>query len=242
MVKAAMGRERGSEGPGAERTYRSFLGRMLLERGSISEQQLQEAVERRERVAEATGEAIRLEEWLLNSGLLSETALTRAISAQWNCPVFSLSETHPEEMTSAFPPFLSEALGALPVRISAGKLLYLAFFERIDRSLSYAVERITGLRVTTGIAREGEFRREQAQFLSGRAPKVRFLEAEDRGALADGLAAFLEQQRPIDARLVRVHELWWLRIWRREPRVRALPECEAVEDLLATGGGGSGGH
>jgi hypothetical protein len=85
---------------------------MLLEQGRLSEQQLREAIESRKRNAEATGEAVRLEDWLLSSGILNETALTRAISAQWNCPVFSLSANRQEEVGATLPPFLAEALGA----------------------------------------------------------------------------------------------------------------------------------
>jgi hypothetical protein len=234
MVEAAIGREGPGDESGAAWTHRIPLSLMLLEQGGISKEQLREAG--RQSAAGAAGEAIRLEEWLLNSGLLSEAALTRAISAQWNCPVFSLPGGLSASMASAVPPFLSEALGALPVGISGGKLLYLAFSERIDRSLSYAVEHVTGLRVAAGIARESEFRREQARFLAGGAPAARFLEAEDLHGVARGMAAWIERERPIRARLARVHELWWLRIWRTAQGGAALPAPEAVEDLLATVG------
>ncbi|HEY1808287.1 MAG TPA: hypothetical protein VGG42_06975 [Acidobacteriaceae bacterium] len=215
------------------------LSLILLQQGRISEEQLREAKRDRPCADGTSGEGAGLESWLLNSGLLSEAALTRAISAQWNCPVFSVSENRPEEMGSAIPPFLSEALGALPVRVSGGKLLYLAFSGPIDRSLSYAVEHITGMRIAAGVARASEFRREQTRFLSGHSPRTRFLEAEDRRALAGGIAAWLEREQPVEARLARIHQLWWLRIWRREPGGGALPACEAVEDLLAMVGGGS---
>lgn len=237
MVEAAIGREGRDGAPEAgERKHRIPLGLMLLEQGRLSERQLREAVEGQRRAAEATGEAIRLKDWLRNSGLLSEAALTRAISAQWNCPVFSLAGSRSEEMASVLPPFLAEALGALPVRVSGSRLLYLAFSERIDRSLSYAVEHITGLQVAAGMARESEFRHEQARFRSGEAPKTRFLEAGDRRALAREMAAWMEEEQPVAARLARVHEVWWLRIWRRAQPGASLSAREAVEDLLATVG------
>lgn len=236
MVEAAIGRERHGDGPGAEWTHRIPLGLMLLEQGRISEEQLRQASQSRQSAVDADGEAMGLEEWLLNSGLLTEAALTRAISAQWNCPVFSLPENRTVEMASPIPPFLLEALGALPVSVSGGKLLYLAFSERIDRSLTYAVEHVTGLQVAAGIARESELRREQVRVLSAGAPRTRFLEGEDLRALAGAMAAWIEEERPVEARLARVHEIWWLRIWRKEARGAALPAGEAVEDLLATVG------
>jgi len=230
MVGAAVHREGRGEARAAGWTHRVPLRLMLLEQGRISEEQLRQAGRR---PADREREAAELEEWLLHSGVLGEAALTRAISAQWNCPVFSLSATRPAEVAAAIPGFLAEALGALPVAVAGGRLLYLAFAQGIDRSLSYAVEHMTGLRVASGIARESEFRREQARFLAGRLPRARFLEARDRSALAQKMADWIEEERPIDARLARVHEQWWLRIWRREEPATVLPACEAVEDLLA---------
>lgn len=239
MVEAAIGREGQGDGQGS-RAWRPRipLGLMLLEQGRLSEQQLREALESRKHTAESTGEAVRLEDFLLNSGILNEAALTRAISAQWNCPVFSLAAARHEGMGATIPPFLAEALGALPVRISGGRLLFLAFSERIDRSLSYAVEHMTGLQVAAGIARESEFRREQARFLSGPSPLTRLLEAADRRALTREMVAWIEAEQPADARLARVHGMWWLRIWPREAAGAPLPLFDGVKDLLATVGRG----
>jgi hypothetical protein len=240
MVEAAMAREGHGDGWESEWRHRIPLRLMLLEQGRISEERLRQAGQVGQRAVEAGEEGMPLEEWLLSSGLLSEAALARAIGAQWNCPVFSLPESRSEETMAAIPPFFAEALGALPVRVSGGRLLYLAFSERIDRSLSYAVERVTGLRVAAGIARESEFRREQARFLQAPAPRTIFLQAADRRALAGEMAAWIEKEQPVEARLARVHELWWLRIWRRAQGSAALPDCAGVEDLLATVGGRDG--
>jgi hypothetical protein len=233
MVEEAVAREGSSEGQGSGAAVpRIPLGLMLLEQGQLSEQQLRQALESHRRLAEATGEAMRLEDWLLTSGLLSEAAVTRAISAQWNCPVFVLSGSRTEETASTLPRFLAEAMGVLPVRISGEKSVCLAFSERIDRSLSYAVEHMTGLQVAAGVARESEFRREQARFLSRPSPKSRFLEVKDRQSLAREMSAWIEAEQPIEARLARVHEIWWLRIGRRGSDSRLVGG--AVEDLLAT--------
>jgi hypothetical protein len=48
------------------------------------------------------------------------------------------------------------------------------------------------------------------------------------------MAAWMEKEQPIDARLARVHEMWWLRIWPGAPRGAALPVCDGIRDLLAT--------
>ena len=221
--------------------HRIPLRLMLLEQGGISAEQLRRAGGDEPAGARAGGGNERLEEWLHSSGVLSEAALTRAISAQWSCPVFSLSATsRSQDLGAAIPAFLADALGALPVRVSAGRLLYVAFLHRVDRSLSYAIEHVTGLRIAAGMARESEFRREQARFLLERSPKTRFVEAEDRGVLAQKMAAWIEREQAVEARLARIHEMWWLRIWRGEQRGTPLPAWDTVEDLLATAGPAGG--
>jgi hypothetical protein len=212
------------------------MGLMLIEQGRITPEQLRAALESQQRMAVETGETVRLGEWLVRSGVLGEPALTRALSAQWNCPVFSLEGYRPQEVAAAMPRFLSEAFGALPVRLAGGKLLYMAFSGSIDRSLSYALERIGGLRVTAGIAPDSEFGRAQARFLETAAPRARFLEAANSRVLARTIARLIESEKPAEARLARIHDYYWLRMFRGASRRPGLPPTEAVEDLLCTMG------
>jgi hypothetical protein len=134
------------------------------------------------------------------------------------------------------PRFLSEAFGALPVRAAAGRVLYVAFSGRIDRSLSYALERMTGMRVAAGLARDSEFAGAQAEFLGTPAPATRFLEAASSWVLVRAIAERIESERPVEARLARIHDTYWLRLWRRGADGQGLPVPGAVEDLLATVG------
>ena len=230
-VAAAVERESQS-GPGGERSHRLPVGLILLEQGSITEEQLRAALAGQQRRAAETGEAIRLGRWLLDSGLLSETALTRALSAQWSCPILSLEGSRSAEMGTALPRLFAEALGALPVRAAGRRLLTLAFSGRIDRSLAYAVERMSRMRVVAGIARESEFLREQTRFFAAPAPATRCLEAESLRALSGAIAAGLEREKPVEARLARVHDFWWLRLWRRIPGEEGLPASNDVEDQI----------
>ncbi|HEX4312296.1 MAG TPA: hypothetical protein VHZ25_19845 [Acidobacteriaceae bacterium] len=235
LVASALRREMDG-GDSARYPHRVPMGLMLVEQGKITAQQLHEALDGQRRAAEETGEAMRLGEWLLRSGVLSEPALTHALSAQWNCPVFSLENDHPEEMTTAMPGFLSDAFSAVPVRTAAGRLLYLAFSGRIDRSLSYAVERMTGMAVSAGIATDSEFRSAQERFLATEAPPTRFLEAASSWVLARTITKMIESFKPVEARLARIHNFFWLRMWRDGDEGHGLPARGAVEDLLATVG------
>lgn len=237
LVALAVRREMDGGDTAPPSPHRLPMGLMLVEQGRITAGQLHQALRAQQRAREETGEAARLGEWLIRSGVLGETALTHALSAQWNCPVFSLGNYGPEEVAVSMPRFLSEALGALPVRAVAGKLLYVAFNGRIDRSLSYAIERMTGMRVAAGLARDSEFEGAQSLFLKVAAPRTRFLEAASSWVLVRAITRLIEAEKPVEARLVRIHDYYWLRIWRRGSTGPGLPECRAVEDLLATVGG-----
>ena len=235
LVAAAVRREMdGSDVAPAPHAHRVPLGLLLLERGRITPAQLRAAVEGQKNAD--PGETLRLGEWLLRSGVLSERALTQARSAQWNCPVFSLANDRPGELAAAMPAFLAEAFGALPIRTSAGKLLYVAFTGQLDRTLSYALERMTGLRVVAGIAADAEFAAAREKFLAAPGPRTRFVEAASSWVLVRTLTKVLETARPVEARLVRIHEHFWLRIWRRAQKGPGLPPPGEVEDLLATVG------
>jgi hypothetical protein len=239
LVAAAVRREMdGGISISAFRQHRVPMGLMLVEQGRITPEQLRAALDGQQRAAKETGETVRLGEWLLRSGVLAERALTRALSAQWNCPVYSLGSYRPEEVAASMPRFLSEAFGALPVRVAGGKLLYVAFSGRIDRSLSYALERIGGMRVTAGIAPDSEFERAQVRFLETPAPRARFIEAASSWVLARTITRLIESEKPLDARLARIHDYYWLRMFRRAAPGSGLPPSEAVEDLLFTVGTG----
>jgi hypothetical protein len=233
-VRSAVRRE-SAMGDAAPYRHRIPLGLLLVDQGQITPEQLQEAGLHREPGGATAADSLRLGRWLVDSGILSETALARALSAQWNCPVFS-GAFRPRDVASALPRFLSAELGALPLRVTGGRLLSLAFRTQISRSLAYALERMLGLRVFSGIMRDSEFREAQAQFLDTPGPRAHLLETSSRDALVGEVVRRIEEQGPAEARLVEVHDAWWLRLWRRPPAGRGLPASDDVEDILCTVG------
>ncbi|MFP5227002.1 MAG: hypothetical protein ACLGXA_05190 [Acidobacteriota bacterium] len=231
LARAVRREMNGGDTPQGSWSHRVPMGLMLIEQGRITPDQLESALRAQRREAEF-GETPRLGEWLLRSGVLSEPALTRALSAQWNCPVLSLAAFQPSETAAVMPSLFSEIFDAVPVWSAGGGRLHLAFAGRLDRSLSYAVERMTGLPVAAGIARDSEFRRAQEKLLAGQGATVRHLEAADSWALVRAMTRWIEEARPVESRLVRVHDYYWLRIWRRRPGPGPTSR-EDVEDLTA---------
>jgi hypothetical protein len=237
MIRAAVRREGlAAMETNPPRGHRVPIGLVLVEQGRISLDQLHRALT--DRAAAGAEASLRIGEWLVSSGVLDETAVTAGLSAQWRAPVFSLRDYEPERMAPALPGLLSEAFGVLPLGQAEGGFLCLAFDGKIHRSLGYGLERMLGLQVLSGIAPDSEFRAARSRFGHLRGPATTLIEAADAEALVRAVTGELEREKPADSRLVRIHEYFWLRLWRhgRQSGTRAVPED--VEDLIATVAGG----
>jgi hypothetical protein len=217
--------------------HRVPLGLSLLSRGAITQEQLRSALD-----AQKKAGAGRLGEWLIRQKSVDEEQIARALSSQWNCPVLAGAPHDPAAMAPALPRLLIDSFGAVPLRTAGRELLYVAFEERIDRCFVLAAERMLGLKVEAGVLRDSEFRRAQQDVLRAGFPKVRLLEAANMRGLIHVFTAMLEERKAVRSQIVRVHDYYWLRIW-RNPEVtegsRVLPATEDVEDMvcsLAAGG------
>jgi hypothetical protein len=153
--------------------------------------------------------------------------------------VLPLAGWQPEAVAAALPRFLAGAVGALPVRVAGGRLLYVAFSSGVDRALSYALQRILGMRVSAGVARDSEFAAAEARYLETPGPRTRLIEAANGSVLARTVAKLVERERPVEARLVRVHDYYWLRMWTRAAGPEALSVCTGIEDAICRVAGNS---
>jgi len=228
QVAAALGRELGGRtGPPEPHRHRVPLGLEMLEQGWITAAELRTALARQR----AAGEG-RIGRWLRSQGV-SEQLITRALGVQWSCPVFSADGCGSESLTALVPRLFVDAFGALPMWVGAERILYLGFEDRLDPSLALAIERVTGLRVECGLVEESIFRRAQERALEARYPAVELVEAGSEAALAQAMTKAIERARPVESRLVRVHDCMWLRMELR-PQRRALPGLDAVADLIGS--------
>jgi len=150
---------------------------------------------------------------------------------QWSCPVLGIEFHDAEGMTPVLPRFFANASGALPLRVAAGKILYMGFESRPDPVLALAVERMTGLRVETGLVAGSLFRAAHTRLLSAAFPRVELIETASELALIHSMVRAVERLQPVESRLVRVHECLWLRMWLR-PQRTPVPEPDAIEDLV----------
>ena len=229
QVKAALRREMVVRSVLREsHRHRIPLGLTMLEQGWITQQNLRAAL-----AAQRSAGRGRLGEWLIRQKSASEEMVTRALGLQWGCPVLRMESYHPGNLTVLLPRFFVDAFGALPLRVAAGKLLYLGFEDRVDPALALAIERVTGLRVEAGLVEGSQFQMAHTRALEAHYPAAELVEAATEQALAAVLAGAIEEWRAVEARLVRIHDCFWLLIWRRR-QAGSMPEPASIRDLIAS--------
>jgi hypothetical protein len=200
----------------------------MLEQGWITSEQLRRALD----AQKASGEG-RLGTWLISHAGVPEQLVTRAMGLQWNCAVLPLDYHDAEGLAPLVPRLFVDAFGSLPLRVAAGRILYLGFEDRLDTVLALGVERMMGLHVESGLVRGAIFRGAHQRMLNATFPRTQLLEAFSEPTLIRVLAKAIERARPIESRLIRVHDCLWLRMWLR-PQNGPIPETGGVEDVLCS--------
>ena len=186
-LRAAVRRELdGRSAPASAYRHRLPLGLLMMEKGWITSAQLRRALE-----AQKAAGGGRLGQYLVRQQAASEQLVTRALSLQWSCPVLSAAFQDPETLAPLMPRLFIDAFGAVPLRMAAGKILYVGFEERLDAVLALALERMSGLRVESGLVHSSEFGPAQGAHagrrLSSRATaRSRFGSGADEGPGAGG--------------------------------------------------------
>jgi len=228
-LQAAVSRELDGRGVAVEtHRHRVPLGLLMLEQGWITQAQLRSALD-----GQRTNRAGRLGHWLMVREGVSEQLVTRALGLQWSCPVLPIEYHDPEGLSPLLPRLFIDAFGALPLRLAAGRLMYFGFEDRLDSALALAVQRMCGLRVESGLVAGSQFRPAYSRMLEAKFPAVELLEASSEPALVRALTRAVERTKPVESRLVRVHDLLWLRMWRRR-QTGHIPEVSSVQDMICT--------
>lgn len=215
---------------GREGRHRVPIGLLMLEQGWITRSELRSALDHQRRSGG------RLGEWLVKRGSTDEATVTRALGLQWSCPVLSIDPRgSAASVVGIMPRLFIDAFGALPIRIQAKKLLYLGFEASLDPALAYGIERMTGLRVESGIVQTSSFRSFQAQLLKQVFPPLQLAEAASASAAAHLLGKTLERTQPAASRLVRVHDFLWLRMFLSADSSPVFPsQMQSIRDCVCT--------
>jgi hypothetical protein len=228
LLRSALRREMsGNSGASEIHRHRIPLGLLMLQQGWINNAQLRGAVEAQKKSGG------RLGYWLMRQQNVSEQLVARALGLQWSCPVLGMEFYDGEGLTPLVPRLFVDAFGALPLRVAAGKILYLGFEGKLDPVLALSLERMIGLRVESGIVQESQFRPAHTRLLGARFPNTELIESASEPILVETLARRLERVKPVECRVVRVHDCLWVRLWLR-PQNGAIPRVDAIQDLICS--------
>ena len=210
LVAIAIRREAADEStPNASaHRHRIPLGLILLERGWISLAQLNHALEmqRRERTQP-------IGYWLVTECGVAQSRVTRALAMQWGCPALTMEGFDPSAMALVAPRSLMERYGVVPVKLLAGRILYLAFADRPDASAAFAIERLCGIRVESGIVDSAEWTAARDRIRQCDSVSETLEQVVDADALSWKVSSMVIGLQPRASRLVRVHQFYWLRLW-----------------------------
>jgi Type II secretion system (T2SS), protein E, N-terminal domain len=211
MVEAAVlrvtGGEGGAEGVGGHR-HRVPLGLILLAQGWITQVQLQHALSRQRRAGSGS-----IGRWLMEECGLDQRYVTRGLGVQWGCPVLRAEEFDPDAMALVAPKLLVERLEMVPLRRAGERVLYLSFVDRLDPATALALERMSGLRVESGLVEETEWRVAQRRLCACEFVDSEFESVATHEDLARRVTSVVQRMQPRASRLVRVHQFYWLRMW-----------------------------
>lgn len=191
----------------APHRHRVPLGLVLLAQGWITHSQLQSALD-----AQRTGGG-RIGERLMAQGGVGREQITRGLSVQWGCPVLTTAGFGAREMALVMPRLFIEEFGVLPVRTAGGRMLYLGFEDRLDPSLALALEQMMELKVESGLLSAEDIRSARASLLAANSVPAKLEFVADSDSLTSRITVLVEEKQPLNARLVRVHRYFWLRLW-----------------------------
>jgi Type II secretion system (T2SS), protein E, N-terminal domain len=180
----------------------------MLAQGWITHPQLQAALH-----AQKTSGNGRIGDWLISECGLEAEQVTRGLSVQWSCPVLTVHGFLPREMALVMPRQFVQEFGVVPLRVAGSRLLYLGWEDRLNASVAYAVEQMSGVKVESGLVEAADQRAARVRLMEAEPVPVATYAAEDEDALAAKITAVLEQKQPVAARLVRLHQYYWLRMW-----------------------------
>ena len=136
--------------------HRIPLGLLMLSRQQITAEQLRHALE----VQRAAGRG-KIGEWLKFFGFATDEQVTAALARQWSCPILRGGVLPAaERRIPQMPLGLLEAFAMIPVDyIPATATLHVAFSERIDYTVLYALEQMLGCHTEPCLVVPGVLRR-----------------------------------------------------------------------------------
>jgi hypothetical protein len=210
--------------------HRIPLGLLLLSRQQLTQEQLRVALHAQREAARETGErgsegaqefenygTKKIGVWLQELGFASEPQVTAALARQWSCPVLQ-TELMPLDSVRfpAIPARLLEWFQMMPVEaVEATKTLLMAFSERIDYAVLFAIQQMLGYRAEACLVRPSILEEKLQAFLRLHSTgNLVFDRLQDTREAARIIASYATNAKADEVRVARCGEHWWVRLER----------------------------
>jgi Type II secretion system (T2SS), protein E, N-terminal domain len=196
--------------PERPKVYRHTMGSLLVHRGVISRDDLREALRLQRETAHR-----RLGDCLREMRLVTEEQLASALGQQWGCPVFPLEQRLSRSAyIDLLPVHLLEAAHAVPAHVSPdGGTLHVAFADRLDHTMLYAVGVMLGCRTFGCVATESAIALalDDLRHASG-GNETCFETIRDPREITRTICSYADELRTLRATMVRVARYIWVRL------------------------------
>jgi hypothetical protein len=196
----------------ADRALRMPLGLILLSRGWISHRELQDALAAQRRAGHG-----RIGEWLHRLHGVSEVTVAKGLAIQWSCAVLPSGMPGLEPAPALIPAFLRKHYDFALWRQGPDASLYLAGKYRPEHAAARALEHILREPVHAAFIEDSAWCCAEMDATDATQLETPELESPGRDGVAAHISELIERVRPYDARLVRVHDHLWLRMWAGKP-------------------------
>jgi Type II secretion system (T2SS), protein E, N-terminal domain len=191
-------------------SHRIPLGLLLLSRQQLTSGQLRSALE-----AQRTAGRGKIGAWLQQLGFNTEEQVTAALARQWSCPVLrtapgtTLANRFPQ-----IPVLLLEFFQMIPVEsVEATKTLLIAFSERIDYTVLYAIEQMLGYRTEPCVVPASILQKSLQALARNRTSSDVVLEhVKDTRECAQIVCNYSEKVGATEIRLARCGAYLWVRL------------------------------
>jgi hypothetical protein len=190
--------------------YRVPLGLMLVSKGIITAQHVQEALK-----AQRDSNAGRLGEWLRQQGIVTEGQITAALGVQWGIPVFHLAQSAGFAECARMIPLkmMEESRMALVHYLPTSRSLYVAFSDGIDFAALRALEQMLDCHTQPCVIGESEMAEALRAVRGMERPSETLLDCpRDSAKLAATTREWVESNQAAQVRAVLSSEHVWVRL------------------------------
>ena len=183
------------------------LGLLILSRGEVTAEQLRHALELQRR--NGTG---RIGDWLQQLGYAQGQSVASALASQWSCP--SIKTIPAEADACTIPFYLMRKFRMAPVHFSSDRrMLHIAFAERIEYQVLFAIEQVLNCKTEACFATFGEVKAALDR-IEEKTPRGEHLFENVSGPeeITRIISGYAAAMHATEIRLACFAELFWARI------------------------------